>query len=461
MQIEQSHLCCGIHGVPTTPGGYADDLATATVSKVRTDKVHEIVTNYGKRWRFKFNAKKSAVQVYGETKVENTRNVPYREFKLGTDKVPEKETYDHVGVKACVFDNDDTRVTEKISKGRCTLNATTGLGIRKNGLSMAVCNIIFWAVVVPIITFGCEIWVMTDTDRQNLLAFQRFAGRRVQRLSYKSPNSTSYFGLGWTRLTTYIHVKKLLFVLTIIKLKVEHFCRIAFVLRLTSYLEKRPDSEHNKFRSPYYDLFNTCARYNLLDALCGMVYNTGRMYSKREWSKLCWSRAWESEDNYWESTSVLHKDSNLISLVLPVTRYLNWWHMADVNQSLMRMCENLVKIITRASKLKSDDPSLKGTLMSMRTCELCTLYNIEDIFHILMQCPHFEECRKRMYNHIYRVDAKLEETFREHPGEVFPWLLGKEIDGYEHDTMYMVWVISGNAINDMYTQVLSMRTGIG
>ena len=273
--------------------------------------------------------------------------------------MPKKETYDHVGVKECVFDNNDTRVTEKISKGRRILNTTTGLGIRKNVLSMAVCNIIFWAVVVPIITFGFETWVVSDTDKDNLLSFQRFAGRRVQRLSYKSPNSTSYFGLGWTRLTTYIHVKKLLFVLTIIKLNGEHFCRKAFVLRLSSYLEKRPNSEEDKLRSPYHDLFNTCARYNLLDALCGMVYNTGRMYSKREWSKTCWERAWESEDNYWASTSVLQKNDNLISQVLPVTRYLNWLHMSDADQSLMRMCENLVKIISRASKLKSDDPSLK------------------------------------------------------------------------------------------------------
>ena len=99
--------------------------------------------------------------------------------------------------------------------------------------------------------------------------------------------------------------------------------------------------------------------------------------------------------------------------------------------------------------------------MSFRACELCDLYNVEDVFHILMQCPYFQDCRKRMFSHIYEVDATLEETFREQPENVFPWLLGKDIIGCEYDTMCMVWIISGNAMNDMYTQVIGMRAGIG
>ena len=87
--IDQSKLCCEIYSVPSTPGGYADDLATATTSKTKTDRVHDIVVNYGRRWRFKFNAKKSAVLVHGETKNEHEKNAPQRVFKLGTDRVPE------------------------------------------------------------------------------------------------------------------------------------------------------------------------------------------------------------------------------------------------------------------------------------------------------------------------------------------------------------------------------------
>ena len=423
--LEQSKLCCEIYGIPSSPGGYADDLATATTSKARTDKVHNIVVEYGRRWRFRFNAKKSAVLVHGETKFEHGKNSPHRVFRLGADRVPEKSRYDHVGVKACIFENDEEKICEKISKGRRTLNATTGLGIRKNGLSMSVCNIIFWAVVVPIITFGCETWVLCDRDRENLLAFQRFAGRRVQRLSYRSPNASSFFGLGWSRLTTYIDVKKLLFVLTIIKMDSEHFFRAIFDKRLKCYLADRNKGLVNAYKSPLFDIFSVCAKYDLLDAVTKMSIGNSQMFSKAEWSKLCWERAWDSEDSYWRTSAMFHKDNDLMMKVLPETRYLSWWHMADINQGFMRVSENLVKIICRASKLKCDDPSLKGALASNKTCERCDLYAREDMFHILMQCPYFCDERTEMYEKIYLNQPKVKEIFEDDPPSVFSWLLGK------------------------------------
>ena len=110
-----------------------------------------------------------------------------------------------VGVKACIFDNDDSCISEKsaVRTGSYTLNATTGLGIRKRGVCMSVCNTIYWAIVVPIITFGCKAWVLSDNDKEKLLAFQRFAGSRVLRLSYNSPYASYVFRLALSRLTTY------------------------------------------------------------------------------------------------------------------------------------------------------------------------------------------------------------------------------------------------------------------
>ena len=179
-EIEESKLCCSVRGIQSTPPGYADDVATACLSKVKLDIVLRIVDNYGKKWRFKFNAKKSAILVYGEDRKLNLLNSKYRSFKLGNDKVPEKQAYDHVGVKACIL-QDNMRIEDKITKGRRTLNACAGIGIRKNGLTMFTCNIIYWAIIIPIVTFGSEIWCMTDQDHDSLLSFQVYTGKRMQR----------------------------------------------------------------------------------------------------------------------------------------------------------------------------------------------------------------------------------------------------------------------------------------
>ena len=44
-------------------------------------------------------------------------------FKLGNDRVLEKQSYDHVGVKACLYKDDNPRVDEKIVKARRAFNA--------------------------------------------------------------------------------------------------------------------------------------------------------------------------------------------------------------------------------------------------------------------------------------------------------------------------------------------------
>ena len=284
--LEQTKLCCTIAKIPSTPVGYADDVATACISKLRTDKVLRKVHEYGCKWRFNFNAKKSAILVYGENKKEQAIACKFREFKLGREKVVERVEYDHVGVKACTLVNDNSRVEEKIGKGRKVLNASSGLGIRKSGLTMKTCNMIFWTVVVPTLTFGCEIWPVKDKDVEKLQNFQRFAGRRVQRFPKRSPACTSYYGLGWLRIDTFIQVKKLLFLLTLISM--DHGKRLykIFVERVKKYLNDREECSINMVNSPIYELLNTGQRFGLLQIILEMSAGLIPCIGKKKWSSL-------------------------------------------------------------------------------------------------------------------------------------------------------------------------------
>ena len=225
VSLQESGLCCGVHSIPTCPPSYADDIATACLGKLRTDRVLDIVSNYGNKWRFNFNAKKSAVLIYGEGKRDHYRNSPDRVFCLGKDRVPERSNYDHVGVKSMIFNDDASQVSEKIAKARRALNATAGLGIRKNGLTMKTCNIIYWSVIIPILTFGSEIWHISATDYDALIDFQIYTGRRLQRFPARSPRSSSFYGLGWVRVTTFIMIKQMLFIMTILRLKEDNVIR--------------------------------------------------------------------------------------------------------------------------------------------------------------------------------------------------------------------------------------------
>ena len=114
--------------------------------------------------------------VFAEDKKVSYVNRKDRVFNFGSEGVKERDSYDHVGVKMCIFPDDTSRVEEKISKWRKTLNASSGMGFRSNGLNMGTCNVIFWQVVIPSVTFDSEVWIMSEKDEDS---FQIYAGKRV------------------------------------------------------------------------------------------------------------------------------------------------------------------------------------------------------------------------------------------------------------------------------------------
>ena len=217
--------------------GYADDLATCSTSKHNLDRAIDRVAAHGRTWRYDFNAKKSGILVYGEKSVENNQNSLLRNFRLGNNKVLERIHYDHVGIRACIFEDDTSGLEEQISKARRTLNAISGLGIRRCGLTIRTCNTIFWSVVVPIALYGCELMILTDKHISILEEFQEYAGRRLQRFHVKSPRVCAFYTLGWIRLERYIEVKKLLFMYSIFVLDDNNPVKTAFLERARFFFE--------------------------------------------------------------------------------------------------------------------------------------------------------------------------------------------------------------------------------
>ena len=219
--LKESGRCCSIGRIPSSPAGYADDLAACCTSEHKMDCVLRIVYRHGCTWRYNYNAKKSGIMVFGETPRTNKHNAEMRHFRLGGDRVKERLSYDHVGVTACLYDDDASGIVGRISKARRAFNAISGLGIRRNGLSMYTCCMIFWSIIVPIALFGCEMWVLNDSAVRAIEDFQVYAGKRIQRLFSRSPNIWAFYGLGWIRLERLVEIRKLLFVRSLMALNPE------------------------------------------------------------------------------------------------------------------------------------------------------------------------------------------------------------------------------------------------
>ena len=71
---------------------------------------------------------------------------------------------------------------------------------------------------MPIALFGSELWILNDACVSLIEAFQNYAGKRVQRLFSRGPNTCAFYSLGWIRLERLIEVRKLLFTRSILNL---------------------------------------------------------------------------------------------------------------------------------------------------------------------------------------------------------------------------------------------------
>ena len=354
ISLKDANISCMIYRTPSTPLGYADDVATCCVSKPKLDKAMDILYNHGCVWRYELNAKKSGVLVYGESPKEHERNSCERLFKLGPNKVKERTFYEHVGVRNCIYPSDVSGIEERIVKGRRAFNSISGIGIRKGGITMATCNIIFWSVVVPTTLYGCELWIMNDTSLDMIEDFQNHIGKRIQRFHPKIPNICSFYALGWMRLEWIIQIRKLLFIRSIMVMQDDELPKKIFCDRAKCYFSNVQYGNENLLQSAVFDLLNVCAIFGLLNEVKSMV-ERHRLFPKTIWKRMVWEKGWQLENLHWRIEKHLYRHLDILNGVCPVTRYLTWWMISDRFPMYTKDCEILSKIICHASVLRGDD----------------------------------------------------------------------------------------------------------
>ena len=458
--LDESGLCLSLHGMKVSPLGYADDIASASTSKQNVDQVLKIVFKHSRKWRYDFNAKKSAILVYGETANESKVNSRYREYRLGPDRVLEKETYDHVGLKCCVRKNYSERTLEKIQKGRKALNASSGIGIKPGGVSMKACSLLFWSLIVPIVTFASELWVLKDQDIELLESFQRYAGKRIQRFSSSTPNETSFSALGWMRFENFIYVKKMLFLRTILVLDETNPCRRIFVNRAVVFMNDIQKGLLNEHDSPVFELLRVAQIYGLLKEVMNMAQGT-HMFEKTTWRKMVWKSAWSIEDVDWRYRISYFHSTLILSKVMGNVKYLIWWCLSDAEPSLMHQCEDMARLVCRTSKLKADDPRLKALSPVNRMCSHCNRFEREDARHMILHCDFLNAARLEMHYEIDNLPHGIGRTILNNAEDIYYTLLGRKCSLVsEHDNLLFCATVAKH-ISKMYRKLTSERDGIG
>ena len=75
----------------------------------------------------------------------------------------------------------------------------------------------------------------------------------------------------------------------------------------------------------------------------------------------------------------------------------------------------------------------------------------------MMQCPHYEADRSRMYSELQNIHStKIEDMFH-NPRETYLALMGKHPPDMPFDVMLPVWIISSKHISAIYKKALIVR----
>ena len=276
----------------------------------------------------------------------------------------------------------------------------------------------------------------------------------------KSPRECSYVGLGWISIEIYIYVKKLLFIRTILVLKQDSIYRHIFINRYMQYITDRPRSRMNVLESPVFDMMRIVDMFELHNEVNDMVQST-RMYSKRQWSNMVWSRAWFLENRDWKIRASLFKVSKHINAIQENVQMLIWWQIGDMSHDKMRCVETMVKLVTRSSKLKSDNYLFKNDPINRPYCDLCQTHSLEDVKHIILHCPGLTVQRNEMFKELNKLEMQYGIKVLLPYESNLNFLLGKMPTRCPPVMIYDTCRVIAQHIHQMYAHVIKNREGVG
>ena len=81
------------------------------------------------------------------------------------------------------------------------------------------------------------------------------------------------------------------------------------------------------------------------------------------------------------------------------------------------------------------------------------LSTIKDIFHLISQCPAYENARSNVYRDLTLICIEVIDAIEKKTADVFMRLLGGQIEGIEYEQMSKFRILAGKAIDAMYLDV--------
>ena len=204
-ELERSSLGPSVYGTYAGAFAHADDIRTVTSSLPSLQQQIHVVQNFAKENALTLNPAKCEVLIVSPSKPVSATPV----CTLADQPLLPKESVKCLGYWWSWDLSATKAVDEAIKKARRAFFAYGAMGAFLGDLNPLSGKTIYDTCVVPVLLFGSENWILTDSQLDHLEAFQGEIGRRILKLSKSHSTLATRVALKWPSVAARILTRKL------------------------------------------------------------------------------------------------------------------------------------------------------------------------------------------------------------------------------------------------------------
>ena len=384
IELQGSGLGADMGDIKVTCPAYADDIALIATHPAKLQCMLDIAMAHSKKWKYKFNAKKSEVFISG--KKCNTV------FCLGKEEIKQVPACKHLGTIMCKDrKGEEPFVSDCIRRAKQTMSAVAGVGSARVPVSTQVASKLYWSLCAPVLTYGCEVQCMSTEAGRELESAHWAIAKQIQRLPRHTPNPCVLPQLGWFTLTGYMNMKMLVFLWKLLVMEMSSMYKRIVVKRIVMICK---NDACNK-SGPIANMIKAAEQYNLKQVIVNSIIS-GTYMSSEQWKTRVKKQIKDYENSQHYVTGMLYKKSSLFFECILNVSVWPWYMHAARYPEQGKMVTSLLRAIVGVNC--DDDASYQSVV-------ICKCYRDQrkTLYHVLFECVELVEDRTDLWNGIVEI----------------------------------------------------------
>ena len=291
----------------------------------------------------------------------------------------------HMGV---LLGKDADHISERILKGKRATSAMQSLTRSWKILNPVIGSKIYWAVSIPTMMYGAEIWDMAESELYRFEKAHRQMAKSVQGLPVNVADGACLATMGWVSLESWVDRRRLVFLWNILNLSMNNIYKQCSVARLC---EIRYWTKEVQPSGPVAKLYETCVKYGLDEEVNAML-DSGIMVGKAQWTRELSKRIMVRETSIWWCSIHLYPSLGIYRTVIPGVALSWWWALADKTPGVREYCRSVVRVITGACVWWNGNVDSDADV-----CILCKSMK-DSVEHFLYACSALDRERLALIN---------------------------------------------------------------